>query len=57
MMYKYYVTEDCNDQQLLKYWDEVCQSIKEVSFVQKSEWFNAYLKSDLENNFYYCFST
>ena len=54
-IYRYYVTEDCNDEQLLKYWSEVCQNIKNLSFVQKSEWFNAYLKSDLDSSFYSCF--
>ena len=54
-IYRYYVTEDCNDEQLLKYWNEVCQNIKNISFIQKSEWFNAYLKSDLESSFYFCF--
>ena len=54
-IYGFYVTEDCNDDQLLKYWSKVCQNIKDVSFVQKIEWFNAYLKSDLESSSYYCF--
>lgn len=54
-IYRYYVTEDCNDERLLKYWNEVCTRIENVSFVQKSEWFNAYLKSDLEKCFYFCF--
>ena len=54
-IYRYYVTEDCNDELLLKYWNEVCQNIKNLSFVQKSEWFNAYLKSDLDSSFYSCF--
>ena len=54
-IYRYYVTEDCNDEQLLKYWNEICQNIKNLSFVQKNEWFDAYLKSDLENSFYFCF--
>ena len=56
-MYRYYVTEDCNDEQLLKYWDDVCQSIKNVSFVQKNEWFDAYLKSNFKNSYYFCFIT
>ena len=49
------MNEDCNDEQLLKYWNEVCQNVKDISFVQNIEWFNAYLKSDLESSFYFCF--
>ena len=52
--YSYYVTEDYSDSRLLKYWNEAYQNIKDTSFVQKIEWFNAYLKSDLESSSYYC---
>ena len=53
--YQYYVTEDSGDEQLKAYWDEVFQTIKESSFVQRYEWFDAYLKSELDSSFYYCF--
>jgi len=53
--YSYYVTEDCDDSRLLKYWNKVCKNIKETSFVQRNEWFNAYLKSNLKSSSYYCF--
>lgn len=54
-MYQFYVTEDCLDEQLQTYWNEVSRTIKDVSFVQYSEWFNAYLKSELDSSFYFCF--
>ena len=53
--YSYYTTSNEKDERLLHYWKVVCDGINTLSFVQRKEWFDAYLKSEIKKNCYYCF--